>query len=162
MDRHEGLAVNDGRIYNPDSDHYQILNAGALENNNFVENGSVDSPETLKNLCGGAMYGPGAFLGGPVEYEPCEPAHAVNVLVNVVFALQPAGVLSKDDALLLSGLLQKAAKRLGEGNESEGISLLTTFNSEVARLTSEGLADVIGRSLIARADRALAIVASSS
>jgi hypothetical protein len=58
--------------------------------------------------------------------------------------------------------LQKAAKRLGEGNESEGISLLTTFNSEVARLTSEGLADVIGRSLIARADRALAIVASSS
>ncbi|MGE3886221.1 MAG: hypothetical protein AB7H81_07310 [Vicinamibacterales bacterium] len=154
----DGLAVNDGHIYNPDDLYYHIVNSGALENNVSIENGAVESPGTLLNKCGGAIYGPGTLLGGPVEYEACRPADAVNVLVNVVFALQPAGVLSKDDALMLSGLLQKAAKRLAEGNEAEGAALLTTFNMEVDRLMSEGLPDVIGRSLIARADRALALV----
>jgi hypothetical protein len=83
------------------------------------------------------------------------------VLVNVVFALQPAGVLSKDDALLLSELLQKAAKRLAAGDEAGGTSLLTEFDVEVGRLLSGGLAGVIGRSLIARADRAIALVSDA-
>lgn len=156
----DGLAVNDGSIYNPDASFYHITNSGALENNVTIENGSPHSPGTLENRCGGAIYGPGALLGGPVEDEPCRAADAVNVLVNVVFALQPAGVLAKDDALLISGLLQKAAKRLAEGNEAEGAALLTAFDVEVGRLVSDGLSAVIGRSLVARADRALALIAN--
>lgn len=157
----DGLAVNDGHIFNPDDAYYQIINSGAIENNVTIENGAPASPGTLTNRCGGAIYGPGALLGGPVEYEPCRPADAVNVLVNVVYALQPAGVLPKDDALLISGILQKAAKRLVEGNEAEGAALLTLFDFEVGRLMSGGLAEVIGRSLIARADRALALIANA-
>ena len=158
----DGLAVNDGHIYNPDSTYYQIINSGALENNVTIENGAPGDPGTLRNKCGGAIYGPGTVLGGSIDYEPCRAADAVNVLVNVVFALQPAGVLSKDDALLLSGLLQKAAKRLVEGNEAEGILLLNTFRTEVGRLMSGGLIGVVGRSLVARAERALALIANPS
>jgi len=63
---------------------------------------------------------------------------------------------------VLSGLLQKTAKRLGQGLEAEGIVLLDAFSLEVERLMAEGLADVVGRSLIARANRARELIADPS
>jgi hypothetical protein len=148
----EGLAVNDGRIYNPDG-WYTLDNFGALDNAGVIENEGV-----ALGRCGSAWYGSGSFTGHPIEYEPCAPASAVGVLVNVVQALHPAGVLSKNDALRLSSLLQKAGKRLVEGAAAEAVALLREFDADVDRLLSNGLVDVIGRSLIARADRALALI----
>jgi hypothetical protein len=148
----EGLAVNDGYVYNP-SDGYRLENGGALENNGTIVNEGV-----ALGKCGGAWYGSGDYSGNPIEFEPCLAADAVDVLANVVLGLNPAGVLSRDDTLLLSSLLFKAGKRLEEEQSSEAAILLDRFRAEVLRLMSEGLAPVIGRSLVARADRALELV----
>lgn len=147
-----GLAVNEGVLYNPEGS-YTIENHGAIDNLGTLENWGQ-----VVGYCGSALYGAGTLLGNPVEAEPCEPELAVGVLGNVVLALHPAGVLSKDQTILLSSLLYKAGKRLEQGNEDAAVEQLEAFVAEVGRAVAAGVPEVFGRSLIARAANAIDLI----
>jgi hypothetical protein len=153
-----GLMVNEGNVYN-----YGYLHnpAGSILDNAGV---IVTYDATLFNYgralgrCGSAYYFqyPWYLVGNAVEFEPCSGADAVGALANDVLALGNRRVLSKDDTILLSGLLFKSSKRLQTGDEVQGVELLQMFIAEVPRRT----AFPIDNLLLARAHAALALVAS--
>ena len=148
------IAVNDGYIYNP-SDWYEIANYGGFENNGEVINHGV-----LPVGCGGAWYGTGTFSGNPVEYEPCDPALAIEQLNADIFELGPQqeDFLTKAQVVSLTSKTARAGKRPGES-----AALVEAFVEEVGELVADGvLPRHIGASLIGRVDRIAVLLAGGA
>lgn len=150
-----GIAVNEGYIYNPDSDWYRIPNYGGFENS-----GVVDNDGSMPVGCGGAWYGDGHYGGNPVEYEPCDPAVAIGVLNAYISGLgaQGSDILTKAQIVSLTSKTARAGKRPGEA-----AALIEAFVEEVGGLVADGsMPSYIGVSLVGRVDRIAVLLAGGA
>jgi len=159
----------------------EILNSGGLMvNEGYVQNyGYLTNPagSTLDNAgviltydatlfnngvaigrCGSAYYVefPGAFVGNPVQLEPCTDSDAVGALAEYVFDLGKRRLMAKRDAIELRKVLKASSKRLKKGDQAEGLELLQAFIAAVPRRTGFPVSNV----LLARGFRAIELVTS--
>jgi hypothetical protein len=159
--RNEAFLVNDGHIYNPDGS-YRIENSGAFENAGYIYNGGV-----VWNACGGAFYGGGGLSGEPVEYQPCDPGHALHLLIPRVLdaGSPPSPVLSKSDVRRLTAYLARAAKDLEwylsspENDGAPAEARVEAFIGDVHGLTAEGiLPEYLGAAFVGWAEEILHLI----